>query len=146
MHSDRKIASRSVAEQHGPLAPRVFAGKSSPLLLIPSNFCLRPVVYSPGTIPSHAENPRPFLKAAPLPIVAMIAVAVTGPMPGIATSRRQASFSAAALLFYVLTTSSVYEPEFSSNVCNSEANSVINSYNALSSSQQQDLLNFLRSL
>jgi len=41
---------------------------------------------------------------------------------------------------------SVYEPEFSSNECNSEANSVINSYNALSSSQQQDLLNFLRSL
>ena len=76
----------------------------------------------------------------------MIAVAVTGPMPGIAISRRQASFSAAALLFYVLTTSSVYEPEFPSNVCNSEANSVINSYNALSSSQQQDLLNFLRSL
>ena len=40
-------------------------------------------VYSPGTIPSHAENPRPLLKAAPLPIAAMIAVAVTGPMPGI---------------------------------------------------------------
>jgi CxxC motif-containing protein (DUF1111 family) len=51
-----------------------------------------------------------------------------------------------AQLFYVLTTSSVYEPEFSSNVCNSEANAVINNYNALSSSQQQDLLNFLRSL
>jgi hypothetical protein len=51
-----------------------------------------------------------------------------------------------AQLFYVLTTSSVYEPEFSSNVCNSEANSVINNYNALSTSQQQDLLNFLRSL
>jgi hypothetical protein len=51
-----------------------------------------------------------------------------------------------AQLFYVLTTNSVYEPESSSNVCNSEANAVINNYNALSSSQQQDLLNFVRSL
>jgi len=51
-----------------------------------------------------------------------------------------------AQLFYVLTTNSVYEPELSSISCNSEANSVVNSFNALSSSQQQDLLNFLRSL
>lgn len=51
-----------------------------------------------------------------------------------------------AQLFYVLTTNSVYEPEFSSNVCNSEANGVISNYNSLSASQQQDLLNFLRSL
>ena len=51
-----------------------------------------------------------------------------------------------AQLFYVLTTNSVYEPEISSISCNSEANTVINNYNALSSSQQQDLLNFLRSL
>lgn len=51
-----------------------------------------------------------------------------------------------AQLFYVLTTSSVYEPEFSSNVCNSEANAVINNYSSLSASQQQDPLNFLRSL
>jgi hypothetical protein len=32
-------------------------------------------------------------KAAPLPMAAISAVAVTGPMPGIATSRWQASFS-----------------------------------------------------
>jgi hypothetical protein len=51
-----------------------------------------------------------------------------------------------AQLFYVLTTNSVYEPEFSSTSCNSEANGVINNYNYLSTSQQQDLLNFLRSL
>ena len=51
-----------------------------------------------------------------------------------------------AQLFYVLTTNSVYEPEIQSISCNSEANSVINSYNTLSTSQQQDLLNFLRSL
>lgn len=51
-----------------------------------------------------------------------------------------------AQLFYVLTTNSVYEPEFSSTVCNSEANSVISNYSYLTTSQQQDLLNFLRSL
>ncbi len=51
-----------------------------------------------------------------------------------------------AQLFYVLTSNSVYEPEFSSNVCNSEANGVITNFNYLNSSQQQDLLNFLRSL
>ena len=38
-----------------------------------------PVVYSPGSIPSQAANSRPFLKAVPLPIAAMIAVAVTDP-------------------------------------------------------------------
>ena len=54
--------------------------------------------------------------------------------------------TSSAQLFYVLTTSSVYEPESSTDVCNSEANAVINNYNSLSSSQQQDLLNFLRSL
>jgi len=51
-----------------------------------------------------------------------------------------------AALFYVLTTNSVYEPQSSTVSCNSEANGVINNYNYLSSSQQQDLLNFLRSL
>jgi CxxC motif-containing protein (DUF1111 family) len=51
-----------------------------------------------------------------------------------------------AQLFYVLTTNSVFEPESSSISCNSEANTVINNYNALTSTQQQDLLNFLRSL
>src|SRR2546425_9630645 len=61
-----------------------------PRLLIPSSFCLPPVVCSPGTTPSQAANSRPLRKAAPLPIAAMTAVAVIGPMPGIATSRRQA--------------------------------------------------------
>jgi CxxC motif-containing protein (DUF1111 family) len=51
-----------------------------------------------------------------------------------------------AQLFYVLTTNSVFEPETYTAFCGSEANAVINSYNALTSSQQQDLLNFLRSL
>jgi len=36
--------------------------------------------------------------------------------------------------------------QVSSNVCNSEPNAVINGYNTLTSSERQDLLNFLRSL
>jgi CxxC motif-containing protein (DUF1111 family) len=51
-----------------------------------------------------------------------------------------------AQLFYVLTTNSVFEPESSGTFCNSEANGVINNFNSLSVSQQQDVLNFLRSL
>ncbi len=51
-----------------------------------------------------------------------------------------------AQLYYVLTTNSVFEPEASSSFCGSEANAVINKYNSLTNSQQQDLLNFLRSL
>src|SRR5579863_2558143 len=58
-----------------------------PRLLVPVSFCLPPVECSPGTTPSHAENPRPFLKAAPLPMAATVAVAVIGPIPGIATRR-----------------------------------------------------------
>jgi len=62
-----------------------------------------------------------------------------------ATNKYCAQVSSAQL-FYVLTTNSVYEPELQTISCNSEANSVINNYNYLSTSQQQDLLNFLRSL
>ena len=49
-------------------------------------------------LPSRLRTLAPCWKAAPLPIAAMTAVAVTGPMPGIATSRRQASFSRAVFL------------------------------------------------
>ena len=66
-----------------------------PRLLVPVSFCLPPVECSPGTTPSQAANPRPFLKAAPLPMAAIVAVAVIGPMPGIATSRLQGSSSPA---------------------------------------------------
>jgi CxxC motif-containing protein (DUF1111 family) len=62
------------------------------------------------------------------------------------TSSKSCEQVSSAELFYVLTTNSVYEPEVQSNVCNSEANAVVNRYNALTSSQQQDLLSFLRSL
>ena len=64
-----------------------------PRLLVPVSFCLPPVECSPGTTPSQAENPRPFLKAAPLPMAATVAVAVIGPIPGIATKRLHYSSS-----------------------------------------------------
>ncbi|HTS37371.1 MAG TPA: di-heme oxidoredictase family protein [Candidatus Solibacter sp.] len=62
------------------------------------------------------------------------------------TSNKYCAQVSSAQLFYVLTTNSVYEPEVQTSSCNSEANSVIAAYGKLSSSQQQDLLNFLRSL
>ncbi len=62
------------------------------------------------------------------------------------SSNQYCSQISSAQLFYVLTTNSVYEPEISGTFCNSEANTVINNFNYLSASQQQDLLNFLRSL
>jgi hypothetical protein len=64
-------------------------------LLMPSNFCLPPVEYSRGTIPTQAARSFPRRKLAPLPIAATKAVAVTGPTPGMAVSRWQASFSLA---------------------------------------------------
>src|ERR1039458_7979952 len=64
-----------------------------PRLLVPVSFCLPPVECSPGTTPSHAANPRPFLKAAPLPMAATVAVAMIGPIPGIAIRRLHCSSS-----------------------------------------------------
>ncbi len=60
---------------------------------MPSNFCLPPVEHSRGTIPTQAARSRPFRNALPLPTAAIRAVAVTGPTPGIAVSRWQASSS-----------------------------------------------------
>src|SRR6267143_3397211 len=54
---------------------------------MPSSFCLPPVECSRGTTPIQAANSRPLWKAPPLPMAAMTAVAVTGPMPGMATSQ-----------------------------------------------------------
>src|SRR5271156_4497157 len=48
-----------------------------------------------GNHPHQAAKSRPLRNAAPLPIVAVVAVAVTGPTPGIATNPRQDSFSRA---------------------------------------------------
>ena len=48
--------------------------------------------------------------------------------------------------FTDLTNQSVYEPTSNSQSCTSEANAVIEAFRDLRSSQQQDILNFLRSL
>ena len=48
------------------------------------------------TTPSQAAKPRPLRNAATLPIVATIAVAITGPTPSMVTARRHASFSVTA--------------------------------------------------
>src|ERR1700745_1409997 len=42
-----------------------------------------PVECCRGTSPSQEENSRPLWKAAPLPIAATIAVATSGPIPGV---------------------------------------------------------------
>src|ERR1700733_5613371 len=52
------------------------------------NVCLPPVECSSGTTPNQAAKSRPLRNAVPLPMVAMIAVAVTGPTPGIFNSLR----------------------------------------------------------
>jgi len=62
------------------------------------------------------------------------------------TSSKNCTTLASAELFSVLTNNKSFAPASASSVCNSEANAVIKAYGALSSSQQQDLLNFLRSL
>jgi len=59
---------------------------------------------------------------------------------------RHCAQSVAVQLFYVLTNNSVFEPATQSQFCGSEAGKVIKNFNALSPSQQQDILNFLRSL
>src|SRR3981081_2002325 len=64
-----------------------------PRLLMPSNFCLPPVEYSPGTFPIQAARFRPFPNVFALPTAATRAVAVTGPTPGISVSRWQSSCS-----------------------------------------------------
>ena len=69
-------------------------------IFVPASGCSGQLLLASGGVltrnhPHQAANPRPFLKAAPLPMAAMIAVAVTGPTPGMVTNRRQASFSRA---------------------------------------------------
>ncbi|HTS37372.1 MAG TPA: di-heme oxidoredictase family protein [Candidatus Solibacter sp.] len=63
------------------------------------------------------------------------------------SSSKSCAASASAQVFFVgANNNKVFEPASASNSCNSEANAVIDRYNKLNSSQQQDLLNFLRSL
>jgi CxxC motif-containing protein (DUF1111 family) len=62
------------------------------------------------------------------------------------SNNRRCEQASSSAFFYVLTTNSEYGPTSQTTSCNSEANAVINNYNSLTGSQQQDLLNFLRSL
>ena len=63
-----------------------------------------------------------------------------------ASSPHFCAAAASAQVFTVLTNNSFFEPETLTTFCGSEANTVINSFNVLSPQQQQDILNFLRSL
>jgi hypothetical protein len=60
-----------------------------PRLLMPSSLALPPVECCCGTTPSHAANSRPLPKAAPFPMAATMAIATTGPKPGIFRMRLQ---------------------------------------------------------
>ncbi len=66
---------------------RILRRYTLPRLLMPSSFALPPVEYWRGTMPSHAANSRPLRNAAPLPMAATMAVATTGPIPGILRMR-----------------------------------------------------------
>jgi CxxC motif-containing protein (DUF1111 family) len=59
---------------------------------------------------------------------------------------RYCAQAASVQSFEVLTINGVFEPESQSQFCGSEANKVVNNFKALSPSDQQDILNFLRSL
>jgi len=89
----------------------------------------------------HQSGAHRSQKPVPNPQVALAKLdGATNTVPSFITTTgpvREARFVA---------TNSVYEPEISGTFCNSEANTVINNFNYLSTSQQQDLLNFLRSL
>src|SRR2546428_469074 len=60
----------------------------SPRLLMPSRRSLPPEESWRGTKPNHAASWRPFLNVFASPILATSALAVIGPIPGIASSRR----------------------------------------------------------
>jgi len=62
------------------------------------------------------------------------------------SSTKNCTTLASAEVFSVLTNNKTFSPATASSSCNSEANAVINNYNKLNGTQQQDLLNFLRSL
>lgn len=63
------------------------------------------------------------------------------------SSATNCTTASTSLSFNVLTnTTNLFSPGTSGSACGSEANAVITNYNALTPSQQQDILNFLRSL
>ena len=72
----------------------------------------------------RAAKSRPLRNAVPLPIVAMIAVAITRPTPGIFTSLRQASFSR-AIFSTDLSARSIFSASCSSSCFSSASNANI---------------------
>jgi CxxC motif-containing protein (DUF1111 family) len=63
-----------------------------------------------------------------------------------ASSGRDCVQTASVQLFEIEPTESTFEPFPQSQFCGSEADNVVNNFNGLNPSQQQDILNFLRSL
>lgn len=68
----------------------------SPIREIAPSFCLPPVDACFGTSPSQAAKSRPFANVSACAVIAAIAVAVIGPMPGMVISRRATSPEASA--------------------------------------------------
>ena len=78
------FATQGYAVLESATVPIVGEGDSEPNdtyveQLVASANCLPPVECSPGTTPSQAANPRPFLKAAPLPMAAMVVFGLNQP-------------------------------------------------------------------
>src|SRR6202167_837870 len=112
-----------------------------PRLLMPSNFCLPPVEYSPGTTPIQADSARPFPNVLALPTAAIRAVAVTGPTPGISVSRWQASFCL-AVFWITRSISSIRAASCSSSSlsCASRTRNEPDRFNSASSQDARQLL------
>ncbi len=69
-----------------------FFKKQWPCLEIRPMRCLPPVEFCLGTRPIQAASSRPFLKTSGSVMEAARALAVIGPMPGMVSRRRLASF------------------------------------------------------
>src|ERR1700721_3629893 len=87
-NGDRSRLTRRTADR----APctRILRRYLFPRLLMPNSLAFPPVECCRGTSPSQDPNSRPLWKAAPLPIPATIAVATSGPIPGLCLGRWQA--------------------------------------------------------
>ena len=62
-----------------------------PRRLMPPRMVRSPVEICFGTSPSQAAKSRPLIKAEPSPIAATIALAISGPTPGVSIRRLQSS-------------------------------------------------------
>jgi len=88
-----KLACRAALCRMAERAPWISKVRryTSPRLLIPKSNGLPPLELWRGTRPSQAYNWRPLLKLRASAIEATSALAVSGPMPGIFSSRRLSS-------------------------------------------------------